>query len=65
MCLKCGILTGEFFLDAEPGAPFFPTTDEEAKSLYITEIPTKNTIFIDASIRMGVGELIFKNAKRI
>ncbi len=65
VCPKCGILTGEFFLDAEPGATFFPTTDEEAKSLYITEIPAKNTIFIEASISIGVGELILKNAKRI
>ena len=32
ICPSCGTLTGDFFLHSEPGAPFFPTCEEEAWS---------------------------------
>lgn len=64
-CPKCGILSGDFFLFSEPGAPFFPTEEEEAKSLYITEIPLSRSITVKASVNMGVGDLILKNAQKI
>jgi hypothetical protein len=32
-CPKCGVLYGDFFLHAEPGAPFFPS-DEEQGSVF-------------------------------
>jgi hypothetical protein len=32
-CLKCGVLSGDFHLHSEPGAPFFPTDEHEAASL--------------------------------
>ena len=64
-CPKCRVIYGDFFLHVEPGAPFFPTDDKEAKFLYLTEIPLSKVIEIDASLSMGVGDLIFSNAKRI
>ena len=38
-CPKCGLLSGEFFLHAEPGGPFFPGDENDAKSLCIREVP--------------------------
>ena len=64
-CPKCRVIYGDFFLHDEPGAPFFPTDEEEAKSLYIKEIPLSKSIEIRASLCLGVGEVILSNAKRI
>ncbi|MCK4541628.1 MAG: hypothetical protein KAU17_05255 [Spirochaetales bacterium] len=64
-CPKCRVIFGDFFLHEEPGAPFFPTDVKEAKSLYLTEIPLSRVIEVDASLSMGVGELILANANRI
>jgi hypothetical protein len=64
-CPKCGLLSGEFFLHAEPGAPFFPEDENDAKSLYIREIPFADSITVTASVSTGCGDLIFKNAKRL
>ena len=64
-CPKCGVLTGEFFLHSEPGAPFFPTNAEEASSLYLTEIPLSKSIEIRTSLATGVGNLILNNAKKV
>ena len=64
-CPKCGVLSGEFFLHSEPGAPFFPVDEKEARSLYLTEIPLSTAISVKASLSMGVGELILSNAKKI
>lgn len=63
-CPRCGMLSGDFFLHSEPGAPFFPINNEEAKSLYITEIPLLSSIIVMASFSIGVGDLILDNAKR-
>jgi len=64
-CPKCRVIFGDFFLQAEPGAPFFPTDEDEAKSLYMKEIPLSKKIEVEASLSMGVGHLILSNAKRI
>ena len=64
-CPKCGVIYGEWFLSEEPGAPFFPTEDEEAKSLYIKEIPLTSQIEISAGLSSGVGDIILSNAKRV
>lgn len=36
-CPKCGVLSGNFHLHCEPGAPFFPTDEREAEFLYMTK----------------------------
>ncbi|HBG04731.1 MAG: hypothetical protein A2075_12435 [Geobacteraceae bacterium GWC2_58_44] len=66
-CPECGVLSGDFFLHSEPGAPFFPEDEdeEEAKLLYITEVPLSTPITIRASYSMGLGDVILKSAKRI
>jgi hypothetical protein len=64
-CPKCGMLSGDFHLHSEPGAPFFPTTEEEAASLYMTEIPISGSIKVQAAPAVGCGELILENARRI
>lgn len=64
-CTKCGVLSGDFFLHSEPGAPFFPTEEDEAKSLYLTEIPLSGKITVAASFSIGAGDIILEFAKRI
>jgi hypothetical protein len=64
-CHKCGLLSGEFFLHAEPGSPFFPEDENDARSLYIKEIPLTGSITVTASVNTGCGDLILKKAKRL
>lgn len=64
-CPGCGMLSGDFCLHSEPGAPFFPTDEEEAKSLYLTEMPIDSPVYIDSSFHVGAGELIVGHAQRI
>jgi hypothetical protein len=64
-CPKCGVLSGDFHLHSEPGAPFFPTDEHEAASLYMTELPVPGRIHARASMSMGCGDLILNNARRI
>jgi len=63
-CPNCRVLYGDFFLHAEPGAPFFPTDEEDAKLLYIKEIPISKTV-LNAGLNLGLGQMILSNAKRI
>jgi hypothetical protein len=64
-CPKCGVIYGDYFLHDEPGAPFFPDDEDDAKFLYIKEIPLAESIEISAGIGFGLGEMILSNAKRI
>jgi len=64
-CPNCGVLSGDFHLHSEPGAPFFPTDEHEAASLYMSELPVPGRIHARASISIGCGDLILKNATRI
>jgi hypothetical protein len=64
-CPKCRVISGDFYLNSEPGAPFFPTDEKEANELYLTEIPIDSQITVQASVNFGVGELIINNAKQI
>ena len=64
-CPSCGVISGDFFLHSEPGAPFFPMDEEEAGLLYQTEIPINGPILVQAGLHMGTGELILNRAKQI
>ena len=64
-CPNCNVISGDFHLHCEPGAPFFPTDEEEAKRLYLKEIPLRDKVSIDAEVAFGPGDLILKYAKRI
>ncbi len=63
-CPKCGVLSGDFFLHGEPGAPFFPTTKEEAKHLSIETVPANESMTVRAGLGIGVGGLILQHARR-
>jgi len=64
-CPSCGMISGDFFLHSEPGAPFFPMDEEEAKLLYLNEIPIEGMVLVQSALHMGTGELILNHAKRI
>ena len=64
-CPRCKVIYGDFFLDGEPGAPFFPVDENDAKLLYIKEIPLKGPIDIDGNPGSGLGEVILKNAIKV
>lgn len=64
-CPSCGVISGDFFMHSEPGGPFFPTNEEEAKSLYITEVPLNGPVSIKAGYHIGTGEMILEYARKI
>ncbi|PUD98353.1 MAG: hypothetical protein C3L25_12695 [Candidatus Sedimenticola endophacoides] len=64
-CPSCGMLSGDFYLHSEPGAPFFPMDEEEAAQLFLTEVPIEEPVIIQAGLHTGTGELIVKHAQRI
>jgi len=37
-CPNCGVMSGDFYLHSEPGAPFFPTEPNEAASLSSSDL---------------------------
>ena len=64
-CLRCGVISGDFYLHSEPGAPFFPTTEEEAKQLTLEAIPLAGPITIRAGVGVGAGDLILEHARKL
>ena len=64
-CPSCGMLSGDFHLHSEPGAPFFPMDEQEAGLLYKTEIPIEGPVYVEAGVHMGTGELILDHAIQI
>lgn len=63
-CPKCGVITGDFYLHAEPGSPFFPTDEADAAELTIEELPLSGPVELDARCGYGLGDLILKHAKK-
>ena len=63
-CPKCHMLSGDFHLHSEPGATFCPETPEDARSLWLKEIPLDGPVDIDASPAVGSGELILEHGRR-
>ena len=61
-CPTCGVISGDFYLHSEPGAPFFPTTKGEAKQLTLEPVPLAGPITVRAGIGVGAGDLILKHA---
>lgn len=59
------MISGDFHLHSEPGAPFFPTTREEAKQLTLEDVPLAGCITIRAGLGMGAGDLILKHARKL
>ena len=57
-CPKCRVISGDFFLHAEPGAPFFPTSAEEAKLLYIRQAVSKEGVFQEGKVVFTIINII-------
>ena len=64
-CPRCKVIYGDFFLHDEPGAPFFPDDEKDAKLLYIKKIPLNGSIDIEGNAGFGTGEIILKHAIRV
>ena len=64
-CPKCKVIYGDFFLHGEPDSPLFPTSEDEARTLYVTEIPLSKPTAMRAHCGVGIGDLILKYAKKI
>ncbi len=64
-CPKCGVISGDFYLHSEPGAPFFPTTQQEAKRLTLEAVALIGSIRVRAGIGVGAGELILEHARKL
>ncbi len=63
-CSKCGVISGDFYLHSEPGAPFFPTTEDEARRLTLEAVPMHGSIEVQAGLAMGCGDLIMEYGNR-
>lgn len=63
-CPRCGVISGDFHLYSEPGAPFFPTTKGEAKQLTLEPVPLAGPITVRAGVGVGTGDLILEHARK-
>ena len=63
-CPRCGVISGDFYLHSEPGAPFFPTDAEEARALTIELIPLTQRCLVRSGCVYGTGNLILQYAGR-
>lgn len=61
----CGTFTGDFYLHAEPGGAFFPTTVEEAAGITVERLPFNEPLEFGASWGAGIGEFILAHARVI
>ena len=64
-CPRCGVISGDFYLHSEPGAPFFPTEEDDARSLTLELIPLAKSVVIDSGCGYGTGELILQYGQRV
>ncbi len=64
-CPNCGVISGDFYLHSEPGAPFFPTEPDEAASLTIENISVNQPVFARTGCGYGTGDLILQYARRL
>jgi len=64
-CTQCGMHTGDFYLNSEPGGAFFSMTEEEAKVVTIESIPLDGSINVRSNYHTGgSGDLILNFAKK-
>jgi hypothetical protein len=63
-CPKCGVMSGDFYLHSEPGAPFFPTEPNEAASLTLENISINRALIARTGCGYGTAELILEYARR-
>lgn len=61
---ECGANFGDFYLYSEPGGAFFPTTDEEARTIQLEAMPFTGSMPFDCSYSVGTGQYILEHAQR-
>lgn len=49
-CGHCDAHLGDYFLADQPGAPFFPTTEEAAGAITVTELDVRGEIAVSADV---------------
>jgi len=64
-CPSCGKLYGDHYLHHDPGVAFFPCSEEDARALYITELPLAESVEVYAGCHVGTADMILECAKRI
>ncbi len=64
-CRHCGVLYGDFCLFDEPGAPFFPTSVQGARAIWLQEIPLPGPVALQASLATGAADLLLRGARRV
>lgn len=65
-CESCESLIGDYFLHSEPDSALFPTNEEEAAIVQITEIPIEPPIEFEATLNFGDScDLIWSHGKHI
>ena len=64
-CPTCGVISGDFYLHSEPGAPFFPTTKGGAEQLTLEAVPLAGPITVRAGVGIGAGDLILEHARKL
>lgn len=62
---ECGANFGDFYLHCEPGAAFFPDTEEDAAKMTVEKLPFGGVLDFVCTYSQGLGGFIFKHAKRI
>jgi hypothetical protein len=61
-CPHCGKLTGDFYLFAQPGGAFFPTTEADAAGIKVERLAFPEPVAIGGSWGYGIGEFILAHA---
>ncbi|MBS0340659.1 MAG: hypothetical protein JSS56_09030 [Proteobacteria bacterium] len=58
----CGTFIGDFYLHAEPGGAFFPTSETEAGTIIVEYLPSQEPVEIHGTWGAGVGDFILAHA---
>lgn len=64
-CLRCDAPLGDFYMHDEPGAAFFPETEEECRRLVLVELPLRQPCQLSSSYSVrSDGNAVLRRATR-
>lgn len=61
-CPECDRLTGDFFLHAQPGGAFFPTSTAEAAAIKVERLKFPEPVLVGGTWGYGTGDFILAHA---
>lgn len=61
-CPECDRLTGDFFLHAQPGGAFFPTSTAEAAAIKVERLQFPEPVLVGGTWGYGTGDFILAHA---